>query len=41
MNKPKTEVRDVNRHNIILKRTAQKEDLTIINIYAPNLGAAN
>ena len=39
--KPKTEVRDEEEHYIILKGSTQQEDLTIINIYAPNFGAAN
>ena len=37
---PKTVVRDEERHYIILKGSIQQEDLTIKNIYAPNLGAA-
>ena len=36
---PKTVVRDEEGHYIILKRSIQEEDL-IINIYAPNVGAA-
>ena len=32
-------MRDEERH-IILKGSIQKEDLTILNIYAPNVGAA-
>ena len=39
--KPKTVVRDVEGHYIILKGSIQKKDLTIVIIYAPNLGAAN
>ena len=35
-----TVVRDTERHYIILKGCIQQEDLTIINIYAPNKGAA-
>ena len=29
------------KHYIISKGSIQKEDLTIVNIYAPNMGAAN
>ena len=39
--KPKTVVRDVERHYVILKVSIQQENLTIVNIYAPNMGAAN
>jgi len=31
--------RDKDGHYIIVKRSIQKEDITIINIYAPNIGA--
>ena len=37
---PKTVVRDEKRHYIILKGSIQQEDLTIMNNYAPNVGAA-
>ena len=37
--KPKTIIRDEEGHYIILKGSVQKEDLTIINIYAFNVGA--
>ena len=37
---PKTVVRDEEGHYIILKVSIQQEDLTIMNIYAPNVGAA-
>ena len=37
---PKTVVRDEQGHYIILKGSIQQEDLTIMNIYAPNVGAA-
>uniref|UniRef100_A0A8C0RV19 RNA-directed DNA polymerase n=1 Tax=Canis lupus familiaris TaxID=9615 RepID=A0A8C0RV19_CANLF len=37
---PKTVVRDEEGHSIILKGSIQQEDLTILNIYAPNVGAA-
>ena len=36
----KTVVRDEEGHSIIRKGSIQQEDLTIINIYAPNVGAA-
>ena len=36
---PKTVVRDEERHYIILKGSIQQEDLTIMNIYVPNVGA--
>ena len=35
-----TGVRDEEGHYIILKGSIQQEDLTITNIYAPNVGAA-
>ena len=38
--KLKTIVRDTEGHYIILKRCIQQVDMTIINIYAPNRGAA-
>ena len=38
--KLKAVVRDTEGHYIILKGYIQQEDLTIINIYAPNRGAA-
>ena len=31
--------RDEERHYIMIKESIQKEDITIINIYAPNIGA--
>ena len=31
--------RDKDGHYIMIKRSKQEEDITIINIYAPNLGA--
>ena len=37
---PKTVVRDEEGHRIILKGSIQQEDLTIMNIYAPYVGAA-
>ena len=39
--KPKTIIRDEEGHYVILKGSVQQEDLAILNIYAPNLGAAN
>ena len=38
--KPKTVTRNEEGHHIIIKDSIQQEDLTIVNIYAPNLGAA-
>ena len=38
---PKTIIRDEEGHYIIVKGSVQQEDLTILNIYAPNMGAAN
>ena len=37
---PKTVVRDEEGHYIILKGSIQQEDLTILNIYSPNIRAA-
>ena len=37
---PKTVVRDEEGHYIILKGSIQQEDLTIMNIYAPNVAVA-
>ena len=39
--KPKTIIRDEEGHYIILKGSVQQGDLTILNIYATNMGAAN
>ena len=39
--KPKTIIRDEEGHYIIIKESIQQEDLTIVNIYVPNMGAAN
>ena len=39
--KPKTIIRDEEGHYIIFKGSVQQEDLTILNIYALNMGAAN
>ena len=33
-------MRDKEGHYVILKGSIQQEDLTIMNIYAPNVGAA-
>ena len=37
--KIKTVIRDKEGHYIIMKGSIQKEDITIVNIYAPNIGA--
>ena len=37
--KIKTIMRDKERYYIMIKGSIQEEDLTIINIYAPNIGA--
>ena len=37
--KIKNITRDKEGHYIMIKRAIQEEDITIINIYAPNLGA--
>ena len=37
--KTKAVKRDKNRHHIMIKGSIQEEDITIINIYAPNIGA--
>ena len=37
--KIKTITRDKERHYIMIKGSIQEEDITIINIYAPNIGA--
>ena len=39
--KPKTVVGDEEGHYIIIKGSIHQEDLTIINIYTPNLGQPN
>ena len=39
--KGKTIIRDEEGHNCILKGSVQQEDLTILNIYNSNMGAAN
>lgn len=39
--KPKTLLWDEEGHYIILKGSIQQEDLTVINIYAPNLGSVS
>ena len=39
--KLKTVVRDKEGHYIILKGSIHQENLTTVNIYAPNMGAAN
>ena len=37
--KIKNVTRDQERHYIMIKGSIQEEDITIINIYAPNIGA--
>ena len=37
--KIKTITRDKEGHYIIIKRSIQEEDITIVNMYAPNIGA--
>ena len=32
-------LRDKEGHYIIIKETIQQEDITLVNIYAPNIGA--
>ena len=39
--KPRTIIRDEEGHYILLKGSIQQEDLAIVNIYAPNMGAGN
>ena len=38
--KTKAVKRDKEGHYMMIKRSIQEEDITIINIYAPNIGAA-
>ena len=37
--KIKTGTRDKKGHNIMIKGSIQEEDITIVNMYAPNIGA--
>ena len=37
--KIKNIIRDKEGHYIIIKRSIQEEDITIVNVYAPNIGA--
>ena len=37
----KTFIRDKESHYIMIKGSIQEEDITIINIYVPNMGARN
>ena len=37
--KPKLIRRDKEGHFLLVKGTIQQEDITIVNIYAPNIGA--
>ena len=39
--KNKAKVRDKEGHYIVIKATVQKENITLVNIYAPNTGAPN
>ena len=39
--KIKAEKRDKEGHYLMIKESIQQEDITIINIYAPNIGACN
>ena len=39
--KIKTVTGDKEGHHIMIKGSIQEEDITIINIYAPNIGARN
>ena len=39
--KTKTGTRHREGHYIMIKETIQQEDITLINIYAPNIGAPN
>ena len=39
--KIKTVTRDKEGHYIMIKGSIQKEEITIINVYAPNIGAPN
>ena len=36
--KIKTIIRDKERHHIMIKGSNQEEDITIVNVYAPNIG---
>ena len=38
--KIKTIARDKEGHYIMIKRSIQEEDITVVNIYAPNIKAA-
>ena len=37
--KIKTIIRDKEGHYIMIKGSTQEEDITIVNLYAPNIGA--
>src|SRR3712207_2570811 len=37
--KSKTVIRDKDRHYIMIKGTVQQKNITLVNIYAPNIGA--
>ena len=36
--KIKNVIRDKEEHYIMIKRSIQEEDITIVNVYAPNIG---
>ena len=36
-----TVIRDEEGHHIIIKESMQQKDITIVNIYASNMGPAN
>ena len=38
--KIKTVTRDKEGHDIMIKGSTQEEDITIINVYAPNIGTS-
>ena len=37
--KIKNIIRDKERHYIMIKGSIQEDDITVVNIYAPNIGA--
>ena len=37
--KMKTVARDIERHYIMIKGSIQEEDIIVVNIYEPNIGA--
>lgn len=36
---PNPAIKDKEGHHVIIKGSIQKEDITFVNIYAPNIGA--